>query len=140
MVGVGHQRAADRQHLLLAARQQAGVLVRALLEDGEVAVHPPCRAPRRRGRDAGVGAHQQVVAHRQQREHLAPFGHMHQALLHDPAPGRGGDVLALEVDLPLRGSMMPEMVFRMVVLPAPLEPSTVAISPGAPAGSRRGWP
>jgi len=30
---------------------------------------------------------------------------------------------------PLRGSMMPEMVFRMVVLPAPLEPSTVAISP-----------
>jgi hypothetical protein len=31
--------------------------------------------------------------------------------------------------LPLRGSMIPEMVFRMVVLPAPLEPSTVAISP-----------
>jgi hypothetical protein len=31
--------------------------------------------------------------------------------------------------LPLRGSMMPEMVLRMVVLPAPLEPSTVAISP-----------
>jgi hypothetical protein len=30
---------------------------------------------------------------------------------------------------PLRGSMMPEMVFRIVVLPAPLEPSTVAISP-----------
>jgi hypothetical protein len=31
--------------------------------------------------------------------------------------------------LPLRGSMMPLMVFRMVDLPAPLEPSTVAISP-----------
>src|SRR5215207_5037674 len=31
--------------------------------------------------------------------------------------------------LPLRGSMMPLMVFKMVVLPAPLEPSTVAISP-----------
>jgi len=31
--------------------------------------------------------------------------------------------------LPLRGSMMPLMVFRIVVLPAPLEPSTVEISP-----------
>ncbi|MNV67298.1 hypothetical protein D3C71_1600950 [compost metagenome] len=31
--------------------------------------------------------------------------------------------------LPLRGSMIPEMVLRIVVLPAPLEPSTVAISP-----------
>ena len=31
--------------------------------------------------------------------------------------------------LPRRGSMIPEMVFRMVVLPAPLEPSTVAIWP-----------
>ena len=30
---------------------------------------------------------------------------------------------------PLLGSMMPEMVFRIVVLPAPLAPSTVTISP-----------
>ena len=30
---------------------------------------------------------------------------------------------------PLLGSMMPEMVFRMVDLPAPLAPSTVTILP-----------
>ena len=30
---------------------------------------------------------------------------------------------------PRRGSMMPEMVLRMVLLPAPLDPSTVAIRP-----------
>jgi hypothetical protein len=36
--GLGHQRAADRQHLLLAARQQPGLLPGALLQDGEVAV------------------------------------------------------------------------------------------------------
>ncbi len=35
----------------------------------------------------------------------------------------------LNSTLPLRGSMIPEMVFRMVVLPAPLLPSTVAICP-----------
>ncbi|EWS64288.1 hypothetical protein Y695_02467 [Hydrogenophaga sp. T4] len=37
-------------------------------------------------------------------------------------------LLPLNSMLPLRGSMMPLMVLRMVVLPAPLEPSTVAIS------------
>ena len=37
----------------------------------------------------------------------------------------------LNSTLPRRGSMIPEIVFRIVVLPAPLEPSTVAISPGA---------
>src|SRR6218665_1122158 len=31
--------------------------------------------------------------------------------------------------LPRNGAMMPEMVFRMLVLPAPLLPSTVAIWP-----------
>ena len=36
---------------------------------------------------------------------------------------------ALKVIEPLRGSMMPEMVFKMVLLPAPLLPSTVAIWP-----------
>ncbi len=37
----------------------------------------------------------------------------------------------LNSTVPLRGSMMPEMVFRMVLLPAPLLPSTVAIRPGS---------
>ena len=33
--------------------------------------------------------------------------------------------------VPLRGSMIPEIVFRIVVLPAPFEPSTVPMRPRA---------
>ena len=67
--------------------------------------------------------------HRQQREHLAPLGHVAEAALHDPRRVLRRDVLAARTStVPLRGSMMPEMVFRIVDLPAPLAPSTVAIS------------
>ena len=50
-LGLGHQRAADREHLLLAARQRPGLLRLAFLEAREQAVdplevglrRPPCR-------------------------------------------------------------------------------------------------
>ena len=46
-----HQRAAERQHLALAARQRAGELAPALGEARESARrHPAGRAARRRGR------------------------------------------------------------------------------------------
>ena len=41
----------------------------------------------------------------------------------------GEGTVVLHVAGRRRNAMMPEMVLRMVVLPAPLEPSTVAISP-----------
>src|SRR3989344_5358480 len=96
-VGVGHERAADRQHLLLAAREQTGVLRSALLEDGKVGIDRLHVARHAVTIAARVGAHEQVVAHREQREHLAPLGHVHQALLHDVRWIPGGDVLAFEL-------------------------------------------
>ena len=96
-LGRGHQRAADGQHLLLAARQQAGVLRPALPQDREVRVHLLHVARHAVAVAAGVGAHQQVVVHRQQREHFAPLGHVREPLLHDEGRVAGGDVLALEV-------------------------------------------
>ena len=48
-----HQRARDRQHLLLAARQRAGLLPPPLLEAREIAVRRASKsARRRRGRGA----------------------------------------------------------------------------------------
>ena len=38
----------------------------------------------------------------------------------------------LKCTVPRFGSSTPEIVFRIVLLPAPLLPSTVAISPGVP--------
>src|SRR5437868_4442531 len=37
--GSGHQRPRDREHLLLASRERAGLLATTLLETGKVAVH-----------------------------------------------------------------------------------------------------
>ena len=100
-VGVGHQGARDRQHLLLSAGEQAGVLGSALTQDGEVVVHTFDVLGDTLTVLAGVGAHQQVVAHAQQREHFASLGYMTQALLHNKCGVLGGDVAALEFDRPL---------------------------------------
>ena len=77
-----HQRAADGEHLLLAARQSAGRL-RA------------CRAASETGRTrftarvaARKGAEPQIVLDRERPEHLAAFGHLHDAQPHAPAGAR----------------------------------------------------
>ena len=59
-----HQRPADRQHLLLAARQRAGALLGALLQHREVPEHRLEVLRHAVGVAARVGAHAQVLAHR----------------------------------------------------------------------------
>jgi hypothetical protein len=49
---------------------------------------------------AGIGAHQKIVAYRQQREHLTALGYVRQAALNDGRGVAGGDRLTLEVDRP----------------------------------------
>jgi hypothetical protein len=83
--------------------KQAGVLRGALLQDREIAVDRLHVARHAIAVLAGVGAHQQVVVHAQQGKHLAAFGHVAQALLHDEGRVAGGDVLALELDRTLAG-------------------------------------
>ena len=70
-----HQRARDRQHLLLAARQRAGALLHALLAAAETSVKPRSRSLLDRClvlRE--IGAHLEVLEHRQVGEDAAPFG------------------------------------------------------------------
>src|SRR5438046_1061615 len=97
----GHQRTRDREHLLLAARQQPGVLRGAFPEDREVAEHGFDVACDTVAVVPRVGAHHQVVAHRQQREHFAAYGHVAQARLHDLGRITRGDVAAAKFDAAL---------------------------------------
>src|SRR5881409_387213 len=69
-----HQRAADRQHLLLAPRELAGALTRAILQDREVAVDQVEVLGDTTGVPARVGAHHEIFADGEQREHLTALG------------------------------------------------------------------
>src|SRR6266568_796250 len=74
-----HERPADRQHLLLAAREAAGALAGPGAEHREVVVDR-LQVP---GNVAGVapreGAHAEVLMNREERKDLAPLGHVRQA-------------------------------------------------------------
>ncbi len=78
--GIGDQRAADRQHLLLAAREIAGGLVAALRQDGEVVVDlvEGILARERADRCANVAAIE-VFLHGHLREDVAAFTHVEDA-------------------------------------------------------------
>src|SRR5262245_2653412 len=74
-----HQGAADREHLLLAARHASGFLLRARAQVREVAEDRFEVARDAVTIFARVRAHQQVLAHGEQRKHLASLRHMTDA-------------------------------------------------------------
>ncbi len=76
-----HERAADRQHLLLAARERAGDLGDALVEPGEQREDALEIARDHRRVAARVGAHHEVLAHAQAIEDAAALGHVCDAAL-----------------------------------------------------------
>jgi hypothetical protein len=82
----------DRQHLLLAAGQRAGVLGALVAQHRE---QRPDAVDRRRAA-ARVGAQQQVVLDAERAEHLAPLGHLDDAAHHALARRLAADVGALE--------------------------------------------
>ena len=100
-----HQRAADGQHLALAARQGGGHL-RAPLpqarEDGEDLVHA-LRLVAQAPAPAREAAQQQVVLHRHLAEQLALFGHQGHAVGHHDLDAGACDALAVQMDLAARG-------------------------------------
>ena len=129
-----HQRAADRQHLLLAARERArrsgggaragagtarNTCVAVLLDPGAVL--------------APVGAELEVVLDRQVREHHAALGRVRRCRAPTISCARHArDVAALERDrAPRAPGTRPEIVRSSVVLPAPLAPISVTISPAS---------
>ena len=95
--GVRHERTADREHLLLAAREGAGHLTDALGE------------PREEGEDAlevggdsrvasEIGAHHQVLANREAVEDAATLGHVRHAPRDDRVRRHVEERLGLERD------------------------------------------
>ena len=92
---VGHQRAADRQHLLLAAGELVAAVAAPLGETREQLEHalqrppaPPVASRPRR--------HDQVLDHRQRGEDAAPFGHEGDAAARDRFRRRPGHVPRLQ--------------------------------------------
>ena len=77
------QRAADGQHLLLAARQRARLLAPPLGEAREIAEHPVEVLPDRRSVGADVRSEPQVLFDGQIGEGAASVGHMRDAEARD---------------------------------------------------------
>ncbi len=98
-LGLAHERARHGEHLLLAAGHGAGELVAAFLQAREQHEHALDV-----GGDAGLvlaheRAHLQVLGDGHAREHAAPLGHHHQALLHQVPGALAADALALVQDV-----------------------------------------
>ena len=126
---LGHQAAADREHLLLAAGQRSGALALPFgkpREDREHAVAVARRgAPTRGGRRRGRDFRRTVMLGKMRR----PSGTWIRPRA-TIAAGRACSMVAPSKRmLPRQGRMTPEMVRLSVDLPAPFEPSTATISP-----------
>ena len=131
--GSRHQRAADREHLLLAAGHRARLLRLALLA-GAGTARRRARGRRRCSRVAAqVGAELEVLAHGHARE--AAAGPRATARCPSRTISCGGvlrDLLARRSgSSPSRGGVRPEIERSVVDLPAPLEPISVTLSPSS---------
>ena len=125
-----HQRAADRAHLLLAARHGAGELAAALAQAGEQVVDEIEALAELRPRGGDEGAHAQVVLHRHAREQAAVLRHVRDAEFDDAVRRRGERGRRLpSCMLPRIGRIRPEITRISVVLPAPFGPITATASP-----------
>jgi len=97
-LGRRREPAADRKHLLLAARQRARGLVGALGEHGEERVDSLGAFFPKEPRGPRVRAHLEVLGHCQGRKHLASFGHVRDPETGAPKRRHGEKVLAVEED------------------------------------------
>src|SRR2546421_8503911 len=96
-VRIGHERAADGEHLLLAARESAAEVVHALGEPGEEIQHLGKR-PRVARRAAVFRECDQVLPHAQVGEDLASFRDERDAAARDAVGALPLDALAAETD------------------------------------------
>ena len=103
-LGRGHQRAGDRQLLLLAARQRAGRLAGALRQDREQGLHFLAQARVARRIAARGGAEPQILRHRQRRKDPPAFRHQVRPPRDDLLGGAAEDRLAGERISPLPGA------------------------------------
>ena len=96
-LGLAHERAAHREHLLLAAGECAGDLTAALLQTREALVNV-----RDTRLDGGIGlrvrAHLQILLHGHLLEDVASLGDLRQTVLNDLVRRDALEVMALKED------------------------------------------
>ena len=125
-----HQRPADREHLLLAARERPGGLAKALVQSRKQ-TEDAFAPPRKLGRVVQqIGAKLQVFRNRHRREDAAALRHQHHAARRAGirrGPGRGTPRNVTSPELATR-----PMIARIsVLLPAPFGPRMATNSPSA---------
>ena len=123
-----HQRTADRQHLLLAARQRAAALVDALLQPREQIEHL-LESSSKYLQIIEARAHLQVFLHGHARENAAAFRRLGDPQARDIMRRQLRDVVAGKMIGRCRARGLPKIVIISVDLPAPLAPISVTISP-----------
>ena len=123
-----HQRARDREHLLLAAGERAAALVDALLEARKQREYAFEIGSKMRGA-GNRGAHLQVLQHCHPHEDAAAFRRLRDFQPRDLVRGKPRDVAAGEGDVPFAARGLPKIVIISVDLPAPLAPISATISP-----------
>src|SRR6185369_17068483 len=96
---IGDEGTADREHLLLAARELVAEVVAAAGEGGEHR-EDARRRPRGRAFDAGTMERAQVLLDAEVREHLSSFGDERDPAASDPVRREPGDGAAGERDRP----------------------------------------
>ena len=92
-----HERAGDRQHLLLAARKRAAALCKALLEPGKELCHTR-QVLLEMSRAINLGAHLEIFQHRHAPEDAPPFRRLRDPEARDRVCFEPRDVLAGEAD------------------------------------------
>ena len=126
--GMRHQRAGEREHLLLAARERAGALVgRARAPTGTTPRRARCR-PSRRAVPRVYAPRRQVLHHVELGERAAALRHVRDAGAARPPRARRAAACPAKRISPLRRTI-PEIARSVVVLPAPFAPSTATIAP-----------
>ena len=102
-----HERAGDREHLLLAAGERAGALASALLQDGKVLVDHRERLGRVGLAPAEVRAHLQILEHGHLGEEPSSFRYVRDPEAHDLVRRQAENRRLLEMDVAAAGSDEP---------------------------------
>ena len=118
---IGHQRAADRQHLLLATGKEIGHRACTFGEPRKECKYF-CERPRI-GRAGAIGrGGEQIFARGQIWKDLAPFRHQSEAKLGNAVGGKPVDLHAVETDVAGAAGVSPMIERTVVVLPMPSGP------------------
>ena len=100
--GVGHERAANRQHLLLATGEVGPQVTASLLQARKQRIDP-LQGPGLRAAQPVVRRGDQVLVHREVGKHLSLLRHQANAQAGDLVGGQPGDVLAGKHNAPATG-------------------------------------